>query len=367
MNEIPCVRSPYSFSNIKAYKVLCALIKEKNFDTVFCHEPVGGAIGRLAGHHCSCKVIYMAHGFHFYKGAPKSRFFYYIVEKFLSRLTDILITINQEDYEASLRFHAKKCFKLNGIGVDTSKFIQDKHYEIDKTIYPDKNALSQRWDGFGQNVAFFIHTNTDVVVLTIFSTLANVSVYAVYFMIANSLKTLVVSISSAICPSMGNVLACGTDDKKNEFFDYYEFAINIISIFSFVCGALLVTPFVMVYTKGIVDANYYQPIFGYVLIFAEAVYCFRSPYINVAYAAGHFKQTSKYAYIEAALNITISILLVHRIGLVGVAVGTAISMVYRYCLMRNHVHMILREGVEPLEKLFKRIGSLYVYYYFKYG
>lgn len=129
MNEIPFERSPYKLDNIKAYKKLVRLIKEKNFDTIFCHEPVGGAMGRLAGHHCGCKVIYMAHGFHFYKGAPKSRGIYYVVEKFLSRFTDTLITINQEDYEASLKFHAKRNEKINGIGVDTSKFKQNVEYK----------------------------------------------------------------------------------------------------------------------------------------------------------------------------------------------------------------------------------------------
>lgn len=129
MNEIPFERSPYKLNNIKAYKKLVRLIKEKKFDTIFCHEPVGGAMGRLAGHHCGCKVIYMAHGFHFYKGAPKSRTIYYVIEKFLSRFTDTLITINQEDYEASLKFHAKRNEKINGIGVDTSKFKKNTEYK----------------------------------------------------------------------------------------------------------------------------------------------------------------------------------------------------------------------------------------------
>ena len=131
MNVIDFERSPYKAKNIKAYKKLINLINEKKFDTIFCHEPVGGAMGRLAGHKCGCKVIYMAHGFHFYKGAPKSRKLYYLIEKFLSRYTDVLVTINQEDYLASLKFNAKKYVKINGIGVDTRKFtsdINDKQY-----------------------------------------------------------------------------------------------------------------------------------------------------------------------------------------------------------------------------------------------
>ena len=123
MNEICCKRTPYSFKNLKAYRKLKNLIKANNFDTIFCHEPVGGALGRLAGNKMKCRVVYMAHGFHFYKGAPKSRKVYYWIEKWLSKYTDTLVTINQEDYDASLKFKAKKCVKVNGVGIDTSKFI----------------------------------------------------------------------------------------------------------------------------------------------------------------------------------------------------------------------------------------------------
>lgn len=122
MNKLPFERAPYKIKNILAYKKLYDLIKKKKFNTIFCHEPVGGAMGRIAGHACGCKVIYMAHGFHFYRGAPKSKKIYYIIEKVLSNYTDVLITINEEDYAVSLGFSAKKNYKLNGIGVDTRKF-----------------------------------------------------------------------------------------------------------------------------------------------------------------------------------------------------------------------------------------------------
>lgn len=120
--QVDFERSPYNLSNIKAYRQLDKIIKKEKINIIFCHEPVGGAMGRLTGLLNNCKVIYMAHGFHFYKGAPKKMAIYYLVEKALSRCTDTLITINDEDYTASKRLHAKKNVKLNGIGIDTSKF-----------------------------------------------------------------------------------------------------------------------------------------------------------------------------------------------------------------------------------------------------
>lgn len=93
-------RSPFSLKNIKAYKQLKQIMKSERFDAVHCHSPVGGVLARLAAKASKISpVIYTAHGFHFYKGAPrKDWLIYYNIEKYLSKYTDILVTINKEDY-----------------------------------------------------------------------------------------------------------------------------------------------------------------------------------------------------------------------------------------------------------------------------
>ena len=98
----------------------------------------------------------------------------------------------------------------------------NKNYHLDRHAPIDNTSIKQRWDGFGQNLAFFIHSNTDIVVLTIFKNLTSVSVYSIYNMIVMALKNLVISISSAISPSIGNVLAKGEKDKINEAFELRE-------------------------------------------------------------------------------------------------------------------------------------------------
>lgn len=229
-----------------------------------------------------------------------------------------------------------------------------KHYGLNLDVDPDKNALSQRWDGFGQNLAFFIHTNTDVVVITLFSSLINVSIYSVFFMVAGSLKNLVTSISSAVVPALGSV-AVGNDIKeKNKVFDYYEFGISFVTVFAFSCGCLLINPFIKIYTAGIADANYNQPVFGVLLMLAEAIYCLRDPYVSMAYVSGHFKQTAKYAYVEATMNIVVSVLLVKHFGLIGVAIGTLVSMFYR---MIMHVYYLKINLIQrPIRKSSKNIA-----------
>lgn len=209
-----------------------------------------------------------------------------------------------------------------------TKYIKT-HHDIDKKVEADKDAISQRWDGFWQNIAYFVHSNTDIVVLTLLSSLTNVSIYTVYLLVVNALKNLIVSISGAIVPTLGNALARNNEEDIRTEFDLYEFVIFFVATFLFSAGMSLIVPFVTIYTHGIKDANYYQPVFAVLMVMAEAIYCLRDPYVSISYAAGHFKQTRKYATIEALVNIVISVILVQQLGIVGVAIGTLVAMLLR--------------------------------------
>ena len=120
--------SPFNISADKlAYKQLDNLFKKYNFDLMHCQTPVGGVIARQVAKKYRTKVIYVAHGFHFFKGAPKKNWLlYYPVEKHMSHYTDLLVTINNEDNSlAKRKFKAKKIEKINGAGVNTKKFSRD--------------------------------------------------------------------------------------------------------------------------------------------------------------------------------------------------------------------------------------------------
>lgn len=117
-------RTPFSLKNIKAYNQLKRIMKSENFDAVHCHSPMGGVLTRLAAKSIGLSpVIYTAHGFHFYDGAPRKNWvIYYNVEKYLSKFTDTIVTINKEDYIRAKTFKAKSVLSVPGIGVDSSKF-----------------------------------------------------------------------------------------------------------------------------------------------------------------------------------------------------------------------------------------------------
>lgn len=129
--HIDTSRSPIKFDNVRAIKHIRELVEDNQYDIVHCHTPIAAAVTRLA-----CKslrkngvrVIYTAHGFHFYDGAPwKNWLMYYPVEKWLSKYTDVLITINKEDYRrAKEKFYTDKIEYVPGVGIDVNRFKENK-------------------------------------------------------------------------------------------------------------------------------------------------------------------------------------------------------------------------------------------------
>lgn len=204
-----------------------------------------------------------------------------------------------------------------------------RKYKIKKNAIADNNAIKQRWDGLGHHIAYLIHNNTDIAVLTVFANIREVSVYSVYYMVVMSIEKIVTTFSTGLEAAFGNMIAKDEKQALNRNFRIFEFSSFTLTTVLFTSTALLILPFISLYTKGITDANYFRPMFAYVLIASIAVYCIRIPYHAVVYAAGHYKQTRNGAFAEALINVVLSVVLVQLWGIVGVAVGTLAAMLFR--------------------------------------
>ena len=204
-----------------------------------------------------------------------------------------------------------------------------KTYVFPDDVEPDHSCISQRWDAFAHQVSAFVHNNTDLMVLTIFSTLYQISVYSVYYLVVNGIRKLIDTCSGAIEALFGNMIANQEKDLLKTRVRTYEWSLHMISGVLFGATLFLIVPFVAVYTRTVVDTDYANPFFGCLICMAEFMACVRLPYQNLTEAAGHFKQTRRDAITEAALNILISIALVRVWGICGVAVGTLVAMTYR--------------------------------------
>lgn len=204
-----------------------------------------------------------------------------------------------------------------------------KHYHLDRNIEYEDEPVKQKWNGMAQHVAAVVLNNTDTIVLTLFSTLENVSIYAVYFLVVNGVKSLFLSLTNGFQSLMGELWAKQRIDKLKVLFSWVEWSMHTLSIIVFGCTASLILPFVSVYTKGIQDANYLVPEFAVLITIAFAGPCIRLPYYLMILAAGHYKQTQANHIWAAVINIIISVAFVKKFGLIGVAIGTICAMFYQ--------------------------------------
>jgi O-antigen/teichoic acid export membrane protein len=208
-------------------------------------------------------------------------------------------------------------------------FYTNKKYNLNKHITPNDNALRQKWDSFGHATAVFIHSNTDIILLTLFTNVYEVSVYMVYSLVTNGLKTLFKSLTISVGPTFGDMLAKNEINSIKKNFDLFEYLSISFGTMLFTTAGIMMLPFISIYTFGVEDVEYIRPVFSFILVLSSAFFCFRIPYQMITEVAGHFKETRNGAFFEAFANIIISLFFFIKIGLVGVAIGTLFATVFR--------------------------------------
>ncbi len=233
---------------------------------------------------------------------------------------------------------------INGFSVQTVKIMSaflcvlrpffvriyiNKNYSVNKKEKYTQEPISQKWNGIAQHISFVVLQSSDTVILSLFSTLSNVSVYAVYNLVVAGLGQLMSALFSGVKPILGKTYANGEYERAQGLFERLEWFMHNTMVLIYGCTLNLILPFVLTYTCGITDMDYGQPVFAILITLANFVYSLRLPYVMLVQAAGRYKETQG-SFIAAALcNIIISVMLIDRYGLTGVAAGTAISMLYQ--------------------------------------
>ena len=244
-----------------------------------------------------------------------------------------------------------------------------KKYNINLNNVKEKYELKQKWDGLAQHIAAIIHNNTDVAVLTIFTNTAEVSVYSVYYLVINGVKNIVQAFTGGVDASFGDMIAKKEKDLLNKNFRTYEMFYYTLITIIYIITMIMILPFVEVYVSGVTDVNYYRPAFAIIFVISQLNNSIRTPYSSLTLAAGHFKETRNGAWMESFLNMSISIILVVKVGMVGVIIGTFIATAVRtiefiyhtskYILERSNWDAIKRIILLSVE--FSLIATLGIY------
>ena len=203
------------------------------------------------------------------------------------------------------------------------------HYRLDTKCNPRKDALKKQGAAAVHSVANIIHDNTDTLILTLFLDAKLLSVYAVYYAVVGKIKTFVTQAGVGIEAAFGDMWAKKELETLRSRFQTYEYVIGFFTSVVFSCVGVLIVSFIRLYTIRVTDVNYLRPDFAILIMAAEAAFCIRHPYRSLVHATGMFKETKNAAIIEAVINLSLSIILVWRLGLNGVVVGTLVANIYR--------------------------------------
>ena len=204
-----------------------------------------------------------------------------------------------------------------------------RKYSINRHAAYESEPITQKWNGIAQHLCAIIIDGTDVIVLTLFSSLYNVSIYSVYNMVVTGVQSLALSATHGISAYLGKLIAGKDKELIQKTFGRFEWITHTLSTLIFGCTAVLLVPFVLVYTDGVTDVDYSVPLFAVLIALARMIRCIRLPYNCAILAAGHFKQTQSNYIIASAINILFSVVAVFKYGLVGVAVGTLAAFLYQ--------------------------------------
>lgn len=236
------------------------------------------------------------------------------------------------------------CFTYGLLPLGIHLYVKKTYTFLDPSVPPNNKALKERWNALGQHLAGFVHGNIDIVLLTFFQGFEVVSVYAVYKLVISGLSGFVGSAVGSFGPMVGRALAQENKDKANWLLNQYECLIFLSCSILYSCCALLIIPFISLYTQGIDDINYIYYPFAFVISLYGFCNVVRGVYYGTIFSAGHFKQTSGSSYVEMILNLVLSVLFVQIGGLVGIVSATIVSVLYKtiVCVLYLEKNIVFR-------------------------
>lgn len=221
-------------------------------------------------------------------------------------------------------------------------YVKRNYTYLDLTVFPNRKAISQSKNALVHQISAMVVFNTPVILLTLFCSLKEASVYAVYAMVFNAIGNLLGAFTNGMQSFFGESLVKDSIEHTRKIFSKYTRLYIAILGWMYSCTYLLFIPFMKLYTKNMTDAEYIQPMLAVLFLISEILKNIRNPCAQVIDGAGHFKKTQNRAIMEASINLFTSIFLVLQFGAIGVVMGSIVSHLYRTLdmILYSHKHVL---------------------------
>lgn len=236
--------------------------------------------------------------------------------------------------------------------------ITKRMYQINTKVKPDNSAIDQRGDAIAHSLVEIVNDNAPTFLLAILTDPVTVSVYSIYDLILDNLLKVQKSFTSNLEGAFGEFWAKKEIEKFRQKFSTLEYLMFMFLLLVYTTTAILILPFMKIYTADVTDANYVLPAFAFLFVCSTATYSLRTPYTIAVQAAGKYRETKKNATTEAIINVGVSLVATCLWGLKGVVIGSLAANLYRifgyahfyYCKML-HTSMAI---------FYKRIGWMLI-------
>lgn len=208
-------------------------------------------------------------------------------------------------------------------------YCRKRYTTINYKVEPDNKALDKRWDSLALQVLGVVTVGTPVIVTTFFCGLAEASVYTIFNMVFASVLALLSTFNNGLSASFGDLLVRNETGVLQKAYKQYEFLYYALLGWGYACAAILIMPFINIYTAGITDANYIRPEIAWLFVAVGLLYNAKTPQGMLVISAGHYKETKLQTLFQALINIVASVVLAQFYGMAGVLMGSVLSNLYR--------------------------------------
>lgn len=205
-----------------------------------------------------------------------------------------------------------------------------RHYPyIDYSVPPNTQSLTKRWDALVLQILGAVHTGVPIILATIFTSLSTVSVYSVFNLVFQALGSLFGIFRVGMAASFGDVIVRGELEVLQKAHQEYETFFYALLTWAFGCASALTMPFILVYTRGVYDVDYNQPLIGFLFVLNGFFYYLKSPQGMLVISAGLFKETRWQTTTQGAIAVSLGLILANTWGLAGILAGSICSNLYR--------------------------------------